>query len=74
MIVPDGSAESLKLQKGDIITHFNNSEIENKFNFISIISTLKEGDALDLTIIRNAKINVKVKFLEQNLINMILQK
>lgn len=64
LIVPDGSAESLKLQKGDIITHFNNSEIENKLNFISIVSTLKEGDAIDLTIIRNAKkINVKGKIL-----------
>lgn len=61
-VVPDSPAQKAGLQKGDIITHYNNNRIEkDKLELSEAISQNKIGDSVTLRIWREGKIaEVKV--------------
>ena len=54
-IVPNSTAESLKLLANDQIVKINNQEIENASNFLKKVKQLKAGDQLSVVFLRNNK-------------------
>lgn len=55
-VAPNSPAEKAGLQKGDIITHYNNSRLEkDKFELSLLISQNKVGDSVNLKVWRDGK-------------------
>jgi aminopeptidase YwaD len=62
-IVPGGTAHKAKMQKGDIITELNGTKISGIYDYMQIMSELKEGQEVKAKIIRNEKeIEIDLKF------------
>ncbi len=55
-VVPDSPAQKAGIQRGDIITHYNNSRIEkDKFELSTAIAQNKVGDKITLKVWRDGK-------------------
>lgn len=61
-IVPGGPAEAADLKEGDIITKVNGRDINEKKSLVSLLSSHKPGDKVELSVLRDGKaISLSVK-------------
>lgn len=52
-VIVGSNAERLGLRKGDVITQFNGNDVEEYFDVTSAVSKMKDGDEIEIKIIRN---------------------